>query len=97
MVDGKAHAATDYGVVVFSADAASRGYPSRFVATARSDQDGRFKIGNLPPGCYLAVALDYVQAGEHDRECLESLRRIATPFTLSCGEAKTLDLALRKR
>jgi hypothetical protein len=45
----------------------------------------------------LAVALEYVEAGqEQDPDYLESLRPLATPFTLSWGDAKTLDLKLTK-
>jgi hypothetical protein len=95
--DATGHAVDDYGIVVFADDAALWRYPSRFVATARPDQQGRFKITNLPPGRYLVVALEYVEGGqEQDLEYLESLRPIATPFTLSWGEARTLDLKLRK-
>ena len=96
-VDGKGHPVVDYGIVVFEDDATRWKYPSRFVATARPDQQGRFKITNLPPGRYLAVALEYVEAGqEQDTEYLESLRPLATPFTLSWGDAKMLDLKLTK-
>jgi hypothetical protein len=41
----------DYTVVVFSDDPDHWTIPmSRWVAGARPDQDGRFKIGNMPPG-----------------------------------------------
>jgi hypothetical protein len=96
-VDGMGRPVVDYGIVVFADDATLWKYPSRFVATARPDQQGRFKITNLPPGRYLADALEYVEAGqEQDAEYLESLRPLATPFTLSWGDAKMLDLKLTK-
>jgi protocatechuate 3,4-dioxygenase beta subunit len=96
-VDGMGRPVVDYGIVVFADDATRWKYPSRFVATARPDQQGRFEITNLPPGRYLAVALEYVEAGqEQDPEYLESLRPLATPFTLSWGDAKMLDLKLTK-
>jgi hypothetical protein len=96
-VDAKGNLAVNYGVVVFADESALWRFPSRFVKAARPDQQGRFKIANLPPGRYLAVALEYVEEGqEQDREYLESLRSIATRFTLSWGEAKTLDLKLTK-
>jgi hypothetical protein len=95
-VDATGHPAVNYGVVVFADDPDLWRYPSRFVTAARPDQQGRFKIPNLPPARYLAVALEHVEEGqEQDRGYLESLRSIATPFTLSWGEAKTLDLTVR--
>ncbi len=54
--DAKGLPVPEYTVVAFAEDAARWRYPSRFLATARPDQQGRFKIANLPPGRYLAVA-----------------------------------------
>jgi len=91
--DAKGQPAVDYAVIVFADDAARWKYPSRFVATARPDQDGGFKISNLPPGRYLAVALEYVEEGQgEDPDYLESLRPLATMFNLAAGETKTLNL-----
>ena len=71
---------------MFAANAGKWGEGSRFVRTTRPDQQGRFRIAGLPPGEYLAVALEYVeQFGEQldptgrygawdDPEYLESLR-----------------------
>jgi hypothetical protein len=96
-VDKMGRPVVDYGIVVFADDPTLWRYPSRFVATARPDQQGRFTITNLPPGRYLAVALEHMEAGqEQDPEYLESLRAIATPFALSWGDAKTLNLKLTK-
>lgn len=87
----------DYAVVVFADEAARWKYPSRFIATARPDQQGGFKIPNLPPGRYLAVALEYLEEGqEQDPDYLETLRPLATSFTLSFGERKTLGLKVTK-
>ena len=92
-VDAKGQPVLEYAVVVFADDAARWKYPSRFLATGRPDQQGRFKIPNLPPGRYLAVALQYLEEGQwEDPEYLQALRQVATMFTLSAGETKTLDL-----
>jgi hypothetical protein len=95
--DAKGQPAVDYAVIVFADDAARWKYPSRFVATARPEQDGSFKISNLPPGRYLAVALEYVEEGQgEDPDYLESLRPLATMFNLAAGETKTLALRVTR-
>jgi carboxypeptidase family protein len=91
----KGDASKDYTVVVFAQDRERWGYMSRYVSTGRPDQDGRFKIRNLPAGQYQAVALDFVEPGEAtDPEFLDRVQSKATAFSLKDGEAKTLDLKL---
>jgi hypothetical protein len=47
----------------------------------------------LPPGDYLAVALEYVEDGSwNDPEYLESLRRYAVQVTLGEGASETVAL-----
>ena len=68
---------------------------SRYQGTARPDQDGRFKISALPPGDYFIIAVDHIEPGEwSDPEFLERARSMASSFSLSDGEAKTIDLRL---
>ncbi len=87
----------DYSVIVFSAERERWTFPSRFVALARPNQDGRFTVSRLPPDDYLAIALPTVQGTEwQDPEFLDQLVREATPFGLTAGEAKTLELKLTK-
>ena len=51
---------------------------------------GQFKFTTLPPGAYLAIAVEYVAQGEWiDPEWLERAARKATRFTLDEGAAKT--------
>jgi hypothetical protein len=91
--DTKGEPVREYAVIVFADDAARWKWPSRFLATGRPDQQGRFKISSLPPGRYLAVALEYLEEGQsEDPIFLEALRPLATSFTLGEGERKTLDL-----
>jgi len=92
-------ATRDYTVVVFSDDPAHWAFPSRFVKTARADQQGQFRIKALPPEPrYLAVAVDYLEDGEGgDPQFLEQIRNRATPFSLTDGESKVLDLKLVNR
>jgi len=86
----------DYTVVVFSENPEHWRLPmTRWVTGARPDQDGRFKIPNLPAGEYYAVAVDYVPQGEWgDPELLDRLKSKTKAFTLGEGATHTLDLKL---
>jgi hypothetical protein len=89
----------DYTVVVFPDDPARWAFPSRFVKTARADQQGQFRIRALPAGDrYLAVAVDYLEDGEGtDPQFLEQIRDRATRFSLGEGESKGIDLKIVNR
>jgi hypothetical protein len=59
----------------------------------RPDQQGRYQIQGLPPGDYLAVAVDYVEDGAwNEPEYLDSIRRHGQRLTLSEAESKSLTL-----
>lgn len=86
----------DYTVVVFAEDSARWGPMTRFVSVGRADQEGRFRVKDLPPSDYLAIALDYVQQGEwSDPAFLERMKSRATSFKLGAGETRALDLKLQ--
>jgi len=86
----------DYTVVIFSEVPEHWRLPmTRWVTGTRPDQDGRFKVQNLPAGTYLAAAVDYVPQGEWgDPELLDRLKSKAKRFTLGDGATETLDLKL---
>ena len=86
----------DYTVVVFSEMPDHWRLPmTRWVQGARPDQDGRFKIQNLPAGSYYAVAVDYLPQGEWgDPEILDRLKSHARRFSLDDGGTQALDLKL---
>jgi hypothetical protein len=91
----RGQASKDYTVVIFAQDAQRWGFLSRYLGSGRPDQDGRFKIRNLPAGSYYAIALEYIEPGESsDPEFLERVRDRATAFSLNEGETKTMDLRL---
>jgi hypothetical protein len=96
--DGKP-ASRDFTVIVFPEDEARWAAPSRFVRSARPDQQGLFKIRALPPHeRYLAVAVDYLEQGEEtDGELLASLKGQATAFRLRAGDTAALGLKLVAR
>lgn len=83
-------------VVVFPEDPQHWGYPSRLVRTANVGEDGRFEIPDLPPGeRYRAVALAFVEAGEHhDPAFLERLKSAGTSFDAVANDTVTLALDL---
>jgi hypothetical protein len=86
----------DYTVVVFAEDSAKWGPMTRFVGVGRPDQEGRYRVKDLPAADYLAIALDYVQQGEWgDPAFLERMKSRATSFRLGAGETKALDLRLQ--
>jgi hypothetical protein len=93
--DDRGGVALDATVIVFADDPAKWEPHSRFIESARPDQQGRFKIQGLPPGRYVAIAVGYLQPGEEqDPDLLEGWRKGATPFTLSEGETRAVDLKL---
>jgi len=86
----------DYTVVVFAQDQQKWGFQSRYLGTGRPDQDGRFRVRNLPAGNYYVIALDYIEQGDQtDPDVLEKLRDRAMSVSLNEGETKTLDLKLQ--
>ena len=95
LADDKGAPLLDGSVIVFAADAEKWSEDSRFVRIARPDQEGKFQIRGLPPGDYLAVAVDYVEDGMwNDPEYLESIRRYGRKVTLGEADAQTLALKL---
>ena len=88
---------TDYAVVAFSLDPARWGYQTRFVRSARPNQDGRFDLEGLPPGDYLVAALELLEPGdESDPEQLEKWKPGSTSVRLGDGEAKSITLKLTR-
>jgi len=95
VVDERGAVALDTTVVVFADDPDKWGPQSRFIETARPDQQGRFTIRGLPPARYVAIAVGYLEPGdERDPDLLAQWRRRGTLFTLSEGEMQALDLSL---
>ncbi len=93
--DAHDKAVTDYVIVAFSQDSSKWGYLTRFVRTARPNQEGRFSLTGLPADDYFVIALDYVEAGEEsDPEQLEKWKSLATRVTLGDAETKPLTLKL---
>jgi sarcosine oxidase gamma subunit len=85
----------DYFIVVFATDKAFWLPSSRRNVSARPASSGKYSVRNLPPGEYFIVAVTDVEQGDWwDPTFLERLAPVATRFTLSEGEKKTLDLKI---
>jgi hypothetical protein len=93
--DGRGHVAADYSVVVFPRDKVTYESLSRRNGLVRSDRSGRYTVRGLPPGDYLAAALEHVDRDEAtDPEFLEHLRDRAKGFKLRDEQVIVLDLSL---
>jgi hypothetical protein len=89
----------DYTVVIFPDDETKWVGPSRYIRSARPDQQGMFKVRALPASPrYLAVAVDYLEEGEaNDPEFLAEMKDKATTFSLGDGETRSISLKLVTR
>jgi Carboxypeptidase regulatory-like domain len=88
---------SDYSVVAFSSDRNKWGYLTRFVRSARPDQDGRFTIRALPPDDYLVVAVEYLESGqEFDPDQLRVWEPVASKVSLGEGGTQAVTLRLAR-
>ena len=95
VVDDKGVPVADGLVLVFASQAEKWFENSRYVRATRPDEQGGYEIKGLPPGEYLAVAVDYVQEGMwNDPDFLESMRKSAQRLALSDGESRSISLRL---
>jgi hypothetical protein len=86
--------APDATVVIFPEEP-TRWEIERFITAVRAESNGAFSRRGLPPGRYLAVAVDYLESGtELDPDTLQRLKANATPVTLVENERKALDLSV---
>jgi hypothetical protein len=94
VTDTRGQPLKDYSVVVFPPDREKWSPTSRHIVLGRPGQDGKFSA-RVPAGTYFAVALDYIEPGEHlDPEFLDRLRATAVSFSITQSETKAVDLKL---
>jgi len=87
--------AKEYAVVIYADDPNRWGPMSRYLGAARPDQQGQFEVKGLPPGNYLALAVEYLEDGQdRDPDFLQQMRPSATSFQLADGERKVLSLKI---
>jgi hypothetical protein len=95
LVDDKGTPVTSATVVAFARDSQKWFEESRWIRAVRPDRQGNYRIDGLPPGEYLAVAIDYVEDGTlNDAAFIESLRDRGEPLSLAEGETRTVTLKL---
>jgi hypothetical protein len=96
VASSKGDAVKDYTVVIFASDQQKWALPqNRWTTSSRPNQDGQFRVQNLPPGDYFAIAVEYVAQGEwQDPDWLARAAKTATAFSLGDGATKNLDLKL---
>jgi hypothetical protein len=98
ILDANSRPDTDATVIAFAQDSKKWTPASRFIRTARTNQDGRYNLRGLPPEDYFVVAIRDIESGEwQDPEILDSLRDLATRVTFNEGETKVQDLKTAKR
>ena len=85
----------DYTVVMFPERLKEGAIGTRYTRSVRADQQGRFQARGLPPGDYLAVAVESLEQGRQwDPEFRKQVEPSAKRFRLTEGQTATIDLAL---
>jgi protocatechuate 3,4-dioxygenase beta subunit len=101
-VNARGRPSAGSSILLFSADRQAWYPQSRFFKRAISASDGAFSVEGLPPGEYLAAALDAVPGGRdgddwQDPDYLETLMARARRITLSEGAHLSLTLTVQAR
>jgi hypothetical protein len=96
--DDNGKPALDSTIVIFPNDSSRWNFQSRYLRTARVDQDGRFKLRNLPPyDEYRIIAVRELEEGRGaDPEFLESVRDAAARVSLGEAQTAVQDLKLTR-
>ena len=84
-------------VLLFGEDEATWGPFSSYFRRGPTLKDGRYRLGGLRDGRYLAVAVPpgfAANGGQPTKEFFEALSKVATRVLLNPGETRTVDLPL---
>jgi hypothetical protein len=89
---------TEFTLLAFADDESLWRPFSRYIMTARPDQNGRYQVRGLPPGDYYLAAVDPAEQGEwFDPGYLAAHRSEATRLRLGEGEVKTQNFTISTR
>lgn len=96
--DSRGQPVLDASIIVFPDDRQFWRFASRYIRTARPDQEGRYRIQGLPPSdAYLVVVVEDMEEGQaNDPAYLTTLQPGATRFSLREGDTATVDLKLKQ-
>jgi hypothetical protein len=95
VTDTRGRPSTDYVVVLLPSEAKAGAAAMRYTRTVRPDQQGSFSVRGLPPGEYLAAAVESLEQGrEWDPEFQGRVRDVGRRVTLTEGQSLSLDLKL---
>ena len=102
VVDDRKQPSGEFGVVVFSSDQGRWFSRSPYIKLGSPAQDGTFSVTGLPPGEYLATAIDQIEGGAdfgswQNPAVLVTLAPTAKRFTLAAGQTATTELRLIRR
>jgi protocatechuate 3,4-dioxygenase beta subunit len=93
--DARGRTVIDYTVVVFPDQLPEGAMPGRYTRAVRADQQGRFETRGLPPGNYLAAAVESLEQGAHwDPAFRAQVEPTAKRFRLTEGQTATIELQL---
>ena len=85
--DGRGLPVVDYTVAIFPDQLREGAMPGRYTRVVRPDQQGRFETRGLPPGNYLAAAVESLEQGSHwDPAFRKQIEPAATRFRLTEGQ-----------
>jgi hypothetical protein len=93
VVDRNGRPLSGYSVILFAEDDTRWSPPSRFVMEARASQTGNFRLKDVPPGSYFAVAVrNLAFRAWTNPDVLLQLQSIATKLRVADAEQKTISI-----
>jgi protocatechuate 3,4-dioxygenase beta subunit len=93
--DARGQPVIDYTVAIFPDQLPEGMVPGRYTRVVRPDQQGRFETRGLPPGNYLAAAVESLEQGGHwDPAFRKHIEPAARRFRLTEGQSATVELSL---
>lgn len=101
VVDGRPrdeHVPADYIAILFDKDPSHWQFRTRRIVATRAKADGTFEIKGLPAGTYLAVGVDYLEAGEEqDPDLLEQWSLRASEVMVTDGGHHSVSVRVIRR
>ena len=95
VTDSRGQAASNCRVVVWPRHLKDGAVPIRYMHNAGPGRNGRYSIGSMPPGDYIAIAVEGLEVGAvWDPALRVRMEPVARRFSLTQGQLLTLDLPL---